>query len=123
MKFAIVALFLITFTTCSTFPDLEAYIDRDKIKYCIKQCEPVLDNVLDIIDAFEAKNYSKLFGIVEEIIDNVKQAVNNCKSKSVNDIVLEGGFWRKLGKALKKVVKVVVDVATAVVYVAEQFGQ
>ena len=123
MKFAIVALFLFAFTTCATFPDLEASIDKDKIIQCIQSAEPIFEDIIILIEAFQTKKiWENLVPIATSIVDHVKEAVDKCKIKS-NEIALEGGFWKKVKKAIKKAVKVVVTVAKIVVYIADQVNQ
>ena len=105
MKFAIVALFLFTFTTCATLPELKTSTYREKVKECIRGAEPILDDIFDLIEAFQIKNFVKVFTTIELIIDHVKETVNKCKLNSVNDIVLEKGAFKKIGKKFKKILR------------------
>jgi hypothetical protein len=107
MKFAIVALFLFTFTTCATLPELETSSYREKVKECIRGAEPILDDIFDLIEAFEIKNFIKVFTTIELIIDHVKETITKCKLNSVNDIVLERGAFKKNEKDIKRVINVV----------------
>ena len=118
MKFAIVALFLFAFTTCATLPDLEASIDKDKIIECIRGAEPLLEDVVELIEAFQTKKiWQNLVPIAQKIIAHVKQAVDTCAKKESNEIVLEGwkSFWKKVGNGLKKFGKFVVEKVVPVV--------
>ena len=118
MKFAIVALFLFAFTTCATLPDLEASIDKDKIIECIRGAEPLLEDVVELIEAFQTKKiWQNLVPIAQKIIAHVKQAVDTCAKKASNEIVLEGwkSFWKKVGNGLKKFGKFVVEKVVPVV--------
>ena len=118
MKFAIVALFLFAFTTCATLPDLEASIDKDKIIECIRGAEPLLEDVFELIEAFQTKKiWQNLVPIATKIVTHVKQAVDTCAKKASNEIVLEGwkDFWRKVGNGLKKVGKFIVEKVLPVV--------
>ena len=123
MKFVIVGLFLFTFTTCANLPELEASSYREKVKECIRGDETILDDVLDLIEAFQINNFKKVFEIVELIIDHVKEAVKKCKLKSVNDIILERGFFKKIGKEIKKDIKGPINVVNTIGYVAERRKQ
>jgi hypothetical protein len=112
MKYALVTLFLFAFTTCATLPDLEASIDKDRIIECIRGAEPLLEDVVELIEAFQTKKiWQNLVPIATKIVTHVKQAVGTCAKKENNEIVLEGwkDFWRKVGNGLKKVGKFVVD--------------
>ena len=73
MKFVIVGLFLFTFTTCANLPELEASSYREKVKECIRGAEPILDDVFDLIEAFQIKNFKKVFEIVELILEYSEQ--------------------------------------------------
>ena len=118
MKFAIVALFLFAFTTCATLPDLEASIDKDKIIECIRGAEPLLEDVFELIEAFQTKKiWQNLVPIATKIVTHVKQAVDTCAKKASNEIVLEGwkDFWRKVGNGLKKFGQFLVEKVAPVV--------
>ena len=113
MKFIIVVLSLFTFTTCSTLPNLEASIDKDKIIECIHEAEPLLEDVVELIEAYQTKKiWQNLVPIATKIVTHVKQAVDTCAKKESNEIVLEGwkSFWRKVGRGLKKFGKAIWDV-------------
>jgi hypothetical protein len=119
MKFAIVALFLFAFTTCATLPDLEASIDKDKIIECIRGAEPLLEDVVELIEAFKTKKiWQNLVPIATKIVTHVKQTVDTCAKKASNEIVLEGwkDFWRKVGNGLKKVGKFFVEKVVPVLF-------
>ena len=110
MKFAIVALFLFAFTTCATLPDLEASIDKDKIIECIRGAEPLLEDIFELIEAFQTKKiWQKLIPIAQQIFGHVKQVMDTCAKKQSNEIVLEGwkSFWKKVGNFFKKVGKAI----------------
>ena len=118
MKFAIIALFLFAFTSCATLPNLEASIDKDKIIECIRGAEPLLEDVVELIEAFQTKKiWQNLVPIAQKIIAHVKQAVDTCAKKASNEIVLEGwkSFWKKVGNGLKKFGKFVVEKVVPVV--------
>ena len=118
MKYALVALFLFAFTTCATLPDLEASIDKDRIIECIRGAEPLLEDVFELIEAFQTKKiWQNLVPIAQKIIAHVKQAVDTCAKKASNEIVLEGwkSFWKKVGNGLKKFGKFVVEKVVPVV--------
>ena len=110
MKFAIVALFLFAFTTCATLPDLEATIDKDKIIECIRGAEPLLEDIFEIIEAFQTKKiWQKIIPIAQKIFAHVKQVMDTCAKKQSNEIVLEGwkSFWKKVGNFFKNVGKAI----------------
>ena len=112
MKFAIVALFLFAFTTCATLPDLEASIDKDRLIECIRGAEPILEDVVELIEAFQTKKiWQNLVPIAQKIFAHVKQVMDTCAKKQSNEIVLEGwkSFWKKVGNGLKKVGKFFVE--------------
>ena len=118
MKFAIVALLLFAFTTCATLPDLEASIDKDRIIECIRGAEPLLEDVFELIEAYQTKKiWQNLVPIATKIVTHVKQAVDTCAKKESNEIVLEGwkSFWKKVGNGLKKFGKFVVEKVVPVV--------
>ena len=112
MKYALITLFLFAFTTCATLPDLEASIDKDRIIECIRGAEPLLEDVVELIEAFQTKKiWQNLVPIAQKIVAHVKQTVDTCAKKASNEIVLEGwkSFWKKVGNGLKKVGKFVMD--------------
>ena len=124
MKYALVTLFLFAFTTCATLPDLEASIDKDRIIECIRGAEPLLEDIFEIIEAFQTKKiWQKVIPIAQKILAHVKQVMDTCAKKQSNEIVLEGwkSFWKKVGGFFKKVGKAIWDVVgPAVKEVAEE---
>ena len=113
MKYALVALFLFAFTTCATLPDREASIDKDRIIECIRGAEPLLEDVFELIEAFQTKKiWQNLVPIATKIVTHVKQVVDTCTKKESNEIVLEGwkSFWKKVRRGLKKTGKAVWNV-------------
>ena len=118
MKFTIVALFLFAFTTCATLPDLEASIDKDRTIECIRGVEPILEDIFELIEAFQTKKiWQNLVPIAQKIFAHVKQAIDTCTKQISNEMNLEGKkeFWDGAKEVAKKTGEIVVDKVLPVV--------
>ena len=107
MKFSIIALFLVfAVSSCEflEYSDLEGIIDKDKIIECIRGCEPVIEDIVEIIKIVQEKQWPELLTIGAKILSDVKEALNKCPLQKDKEVNLEGK-WKKWKKKLKKIVE------------------
>ena len=87
MKFVFVLLTVLALSTCNT--DLEATIDREKAIRCIRYAEPVLEDIVNIVNIFQEKNYGQLIPKLTEVVEHVKEIIGNCIGQKSDDVVLQ----------------------------------
>ena len=107
MKFSIIALFFVfALSSCEylEYSDLEGIIDKDKIIECIRGCEPVIEDIVEVIKIVQEKHWPELLTIGAKMLNDVKEALNKCPLQKDNEVNLEGK-WKKWKKKFKKIIK------------------
>jgi hypothetical protein len=124
MKFSIIALFLVfALSSCEylEYSDLEGIIDKDKIIECIRGCEPVIEDIVEVIKIVQEKQWPELLTIGAKMLNDVKGALNKCPLKKDKETNLQG--FKKLKKKLKKIVKKATKIGKTVIKVADKVNK
>ena len=114
MKLSIITLFFVfALSSCKylEYSDLEGVIDKDRIIECIRGCEPIIEDIVEIIQIVQEKQWPELLTVGAKVLNHVREALDKCPIKKEKEVNLEGlKKFKKRSKKFKKGIKIGKDI-------------